>query len=148
MSNLSLMSNLSSPPLSSSSRSWNQSRDVSRSQRDRGRNLSLCNMMGKLSLMSNLSSPPLGSSSRSRHQSRDVSRSQRGSSLSLPSLSYGHMMDITVGKVGTWESLGESSMVDITEGIVSTWQLSRCSYRSLGSTSRGQTLLVDLVVGG
>merc|ERR1712088_768269 len=79
--------------------------------------------------MSNLSSPPLSSSSRSRNQSRNVSWSQRSCSLSLPSLSYGHMMDITEGKV-------------------STWQLSRCSYRSLGSTSRGQTLLVDLVVGG
>merc|ERR1739846_180544 len=146
MSKLSLMSNLSSPPLGSSSRSRNQSRNVSWSQRSCS--LSLGNMMSKLSLMDELSSPPLGSSSRSRNQSRNVSRSQRSSSLSLPSLSYGHMMDITVGKVGTWESLGESSMVDITEGIVGTWQLSRCSYRSLGSTSRGQTLLVDLVVGG
>ena len=99
-------------------------------------------------MVSNKSSPPLSSSRRSRHQSWDVSRSHRGSSLSLPSLSYGDMMDITVGKVCTWESLGQSSMVDITEGIVGTWQLSRCSYRSLGSTSRGQTLLVDLVVGG
>merc|ERR1712072_603228 len=117
MSKLSPVDKLSSPPLGSSSRSRNQSRDVSRSQRSSS--LSLCNMMGKLSLVDKLSSPPLGSSSRSRNQSRDVSRSHRGSSLSLPPLSYG-------------------DMVDITEGIVGTRQLSRCGYRSLRSPSRSQ----------
>ena len=59
------------------------------------------------------------------------------------------MVDITVGKVGTGKSLGQSNMVDITEGIVGTGQLGRCCYRSLRSSSRGlQTLLVDLVIGG
>merc|ERR1712158_95839 len=101
MSKLSPMDKLSSPPLSSSSRSWDQSWDVSRSERDSSRSFSLCNMVGKLSLVDKLSSPPLSSSSRSWNQSRDVSRSQRDSSLSLPSLSYGDMMDITVGKVCT-----------------------------------------------
>merc|ERR1719264_323915 len=96
--------------------------------------------------MDQLSSPPLSSSSRSWNQSRNVSRSHRVSSLSLASLSYGDMMDITVGKVGTWETLGESNMVDITEGIVGTGQFSRCSYRSLGSPSRGKTILVNLVI--
>ena len=105
-------------------------------------------MMGKLSLVDKLGSPPLGSSSRSRNQSWDVARSHRSSSLSLPSLSNGDMMNITVGKVGTGESLGKSNMVDITEGIVGTGQLGRCCQWSLGSSSRGETLHVDLVIGG
>ena len=104
--------------------------------------------MGKLSLMSYDSSPPLSSSSRSWNQSWDIARSHRGSSLSLPSLSNGDMMNITVGKVGTGESLSKSNMVDITEGIVGTGQLGRCCQWSLGSSSRGETLLVDLVIGG
>ena len=58
------------------------------------------------------------------------------------------MMNITVGKVGTGESLSKSNMVDITEGIVGTGQLGRCCQWSLGSSSRGETLLVDLVIGG
>merc|ERR1712172_318651 len=99
MSKLSLVDELGSPPLGSSSRSWNQSWDVSRSQRSCS--LSLGNMMSKLSLVDELGSPPLGSSSRSWNQSWDVSRSQRSCSLSLPSLSYGDMVDITVGKVCT-----------------------------------------------
>jgi len=57
------------------------------------------------------------------------------------------MMDITVGKVCAWKSLGQSNMVDITERIVGTGQLSRCSHRSLRTASRSQTILVNLVIG-
>merc|ERR1711915_534309 len=110
MSKLSLVDELSSPPLSGSLRSRNQSRDVSRSQMNSSRGFSLSLMMSKLSLMDELSSPPLSSSLRSRNKSRDVSRSYRCGSLSLSSLSIGNMMEITVGKVRTWESLGQTNM--------------------------------------
>merc|ERR1711915_357893 len=147
MSKLSLMDELSSPPLSSSLRSRNKSRDVSRSQMNSSRGFSLSLMMSKLSLMDELSSPPLSGSLRSRNKSRDVSRSYRCGSLSLSSLSIGNMMEITVGKVRTWESLGQSNMVDITERIVGTGQLSGCCHRSLRTSSRSQTILVNLVIG-
>ena len=126
MSKLSLVDELSSPPLSSSSRSRDESWDVSRGQRNSSGGIPLGLMMSKLSLMDELSSPPLSGSFRSRHKSRDVSRSQRNSSwcFSLSPLSNGHMMHITVGEVGTGNSLSESSMVDITEGIVGTGELS------------------------
>merc|ERR1711953_707598 len=112
MSKLSLMDELSSPPLSGSLRSRNQSRDVSRSYRCGS--LSLRDVMSKLSLVDELSSPPLSGSLRSRNKSRDVSRSYRCGSLSLSDvMSTGNMMETTVGKVRTWESLGQSSMVDV-----------------------------------
>merc|ERR1719350_329546 len=120
MSKLSLVDELSSPPLSGSSRSRNKSGDVSRSQRNSSGGLPLGDMMSKLFLVDELSSPPLSGSSRSRDKSGDVSRSQRNSSwcFSLSPLSYGHMMNITVGEVSTGNSLSESNMVEITEGIV------------------------------
>ena len=62
MSKLSLVDELSSPPLSSSSRSRDKSGDVSRSQGDSSRGFPL-DMMSKLSLVNELSSPPLSSSS-------------------------------------------------------------------------------------
>merc|ERR1712156_166007 len=116
------MNKLSSPPLSSSSRSRDKSGDVSRSYWSSS--LSLALMMSKLTLMNKLSSPPLSSSSRSRDKTGDVSRSDGSSSLSLTPLSYGHMVDITVGEVGTGKTLAESNMVDIAEGIVCTGQFS------------------------
>merc|ERR1719232_304439 len=127
MSKLSLVDELSSPPMSGSRRSRDKSGDVSRGQRNSSRGLPLGDMsMSKLSLVDELSSPPLSSSRRSRDKSGDVSRSERNSSwcFSLSPLSNGHMMHITVGEVGAGNSLSESSMVDITEGIVGTGELS------------------------
>ena len=86
MSKLSSVDELSSPPLSSSSRSRHKSRDVSRGHRDSCRCLSLADMMSKLSPVDELSSPPLSSSSRSRHKSGDVSRGQRYSSRAIKQL--------------------------------------------------------------
>merc|ERR1712184_216177 len=132
MSQLSLVDELSSPPLSSSSRSRDESRNVSRSQGDSSRGFPL-DMMSQLSLVDELSSPPLSSSSRSRDESGDVARSQGDSSRGLPlsdmmsklslvdelsspplsssrglplsPLSNGDMMHITVGEVGTRSSV-------------------------------------------
>merc|ERR1712026_620131 len=117
MGELSLVDELSSPPLSSSSRSRHKSGDVSRGHGDSSRCLSLADMMSELSPMDELSSPPLSSSSRSRHKSGDVSRGHRDSSgcLSFSSLSNCHMIDITVWEIGTWETLCGSSMIDITK---------------------------------
>merc|ERR1711973_973144 len=112
MSKLTLMNKLSIPPSSSSSRSRDKSGNVSRSQRNSS--LSLASMMSKLTSMNIESIPPLSSSKRSRDKSGDGSRSQRNSS-SLTPLSYGHMVGITVGKVGTGKTLAESNMVDIAE---------------------------------
>ena len=60
------------------------------------------------------------------------------------------MMHITVGEVGTRNTLSESSMVDITEGIVVAGELSRGLDRGLGGSGRGldEAGLVDLVIGG
>ena len=145
MSKLSLVDELSGPPLSSSSRSRDKSGDVSRSQWNSS--LSLASVMSKLTSMNIESIPPLSSSKRSRDKSRDVSRGHWISSLSLTPLSYGHMVDITVGEVGTGKTLAESNMVDIAEGVVVTGQFSGCCDRSLRSTSRSEAVLVDLVVG-
>merc|ERR1712027_305662 len=112
MSKLSSVDQLSSPPLSSSSRSWDKSRDVSWSNGISS--LSLSDMMSKLSSVDQLSSPPLSSSSRSRNKSGDVSWGNGISSLSLSTLSNGNMVNITVGEVGTWQTLSYSSMIHIT----------------------------------
>merc|ERR1739836_176845 len=150
MSKLSSVDELSSPPLSSSSRSRHKSRDVSRGHRDSCRCLSLADMMSKLSPMDELSSPPLSSSSRSRHKSRDVSRGHGDSSrcLSFSSLSNGHMMDITVWEIGTWETLCSSSMIDITKWVVGTWKFRRGLHWGLGSScwSLDEGCLVDPII--
>merc|ERR1712141_722944 len=144
MGKLTLMNELSSPPLSSSSRSRNKARDVARGYWSSC--LSLRDMMSKLTLMDKLSSPPLSSSSRARNKARDVARGYWGSCLSLSSLMYCHMVDIAVGEVCTGKALTESDMVDVTERIVLTRQSRRCGDWSLGAASRGQTVLVYLVV--
>ena len=146
MSKLSPVDELSSPPLSSSSRSRDKAGDVSRGHRSSS--LSLRNMMSKLSLVNKLSSPPLSSSSRSRDKARDVSRGHRSSSLSLSSLSNSHMMHITVWEVRTWKSLSEGDMVYITERIVCTGELSGGLYWDLRGSGGGldEAGLVDLVI--
>ena len=60
------------------------------------------------------------------------------------------MMHITVGEVGTRNTLRESNMVDITEGIVVAGELSRCLDWGLRGSGRGldEAGLVDLVIGG
>jgi len=85
MSQLSLVSNLSSPPLSSSSWSWDKSGNISWGHWSSS--LSLSNMMSQLSLMSNLSSPPLSSCSGSWNKTGNISWGYWSSSLSLS-----HMM--------------------------------------------------------
>merc|ERR1712110_1110188 len=144
VSQLTLMYKLSSPPLSSSSRARNKARDVTRSHWSSC--LSLRNMVSQLTLVDKLSSPPLGSSSRPRNKTRDVARGYWSSCLSLSSLMYCHMVDIAVGEVCTGKALTESDMVDVTEWIVVTGQSRRCADWSLGAASRGQTVLVYLVV--
>merc|ERR1711899_420734 len=144
MGKLTLMDKLSSPPLGSSSRPRNKTRDVARSHWSSC--LSLSDMVSKLTLMNKLSSPPLSSSSRSRNKTRDVARGYWSSCLSLASLMYCHMVDIAVGEVCTGKALTESDMVDVTEWIVLTGQSRRCADWSLGAASRGQTVLVYLVV--
>merc|ERR1712066_944209 len=171
MSKLSLVNKLSSPPLSSSSRSRDKAGDVSRGHRSSS--LSFRNMMSKLSLVDELSSPPLSSSSRSRDKAGDVSRSNRSSSLSLRNmmsklslvnklsspplsssslslspLSNSHMMHITVWEVRTWKSLSEGDMVYITERIVCTGELSGGLYWDLRGSGGGldEAGLVDLVI--
>merc|ERR1712156_815563 len=81
VSKLALVDELSSPPLSSSSRARNKTRDVTRGYW--GSCLSLRNMVSQLTLMDKLSSPPLSSSSRARNKTRDVTRGYWGSCLSL-----------------------------------------------------------------
>merc|ERR1711988_2068258 len=81
MSKLTSMNIESIPPLSSSKRSRDKSRDVSRSHWISSLSL---DMRSKLTLMSDHSSPP--SSSSTRDKSGDVSRSQWNSSLSLASV--------------------------------------------------------------
>merc|ERR1711936_657713 len=125
VSQLTLMNKLSSPPLSSSSRARNKTREVARSHWSSC--LSLRDMVSQLTLVDKLSSPPLGSSSRARNKARDVTRSYWGSCLSLASLMYCHMVDIAVGEVLTGQSR-------------------RCADWSPGAASRGHTVLVYLVV--
>ena len=107
-------------------------------------------MMSKLSPVDELSSPPLSSSSRSRHKSGDVSRGHGNSSrcLSFSSLSNGHMMDITVWEIGTWETLCSSSMIDITKWVVRTWEFCRGLHWGLGSScwSLDEGRLVDPII--
>merc|ERR1711936_40025 len=136
MSKLTLMDELSSPPLSSSSRARNKARDVTRGYWSSC--LSLRDMVSQLTLMDKLSSPPLGSSRRARNKSRDVARGYWGSCLSLSSLMYCHMVDIAVGEVCTGKALTKSDMVDVTEWIVLTRQSRRCGDWSLGAASTGQ----------
>merc|ERR1712117_16788 len=113
MSKLSLVDQLGSPPLSSSSRTRDKSGDVSWGNRISS--LSLSNMMSKLSLVDQLGSPPLSSSSRTWDKSGDVSWSNGIGCLSFSTLSNGNMVHITVWEVGTWQTLSSSSMVHITE---------------------------------
>merc|ERR1719400_1031730 len=79
VSKLTLVGDLSSPPLGSSSRSRDKSGNVSRS--DDTINLPFANMVGKLTLVGDLGSPPLSSSSRPRDKSRNVSRGDGKSRL-------------------------------------------------------------------
>merc|ERR1711962_1221767 len=79
VSKLATVSNLCSPPLSSSSGARNKSGDVSRGQRDSS--LPLTNMVGKSTSMGNLCSPPGSSSRGSRDMSGDVARNCWDSSL-------------------------------------------------------------------
>merc|ERR1711884_1006594 len=155
------MNKLSIPPLSSSKRSRDKSRDVSRSHWISSLSL---DMMSKLTLVSDHSSPPSSSSSRSRDKSGDVSRSQWNSSLSLASV-MSKLTSMNIESIpplssskrsrdksrdvsrGHWISssltpLSYGHMVDIAEGVVVTGQFSRCCDRSLRSTSRSEAVLV------
>merc|ERR1712109_357446 len=156
------MDKLSSPPLSSSNRARNKARNVARSYWGSCLPLSslmychmvdidtwclsLRDMVSQLTLMNKLSSPPLSSSRRARNKARDVTRGYWGSCLSLASLMYCHMMNIAVGEVCTGKALTESDMVDVAEWIILTGQSRRCADWSLGASSRGETVLVYLVV--
>merc|ERR1711962_1316582 len=79
VSKLTTVSDLCSPPGSSSRRSRDKSRDVTRGHRDSS--LPLTNMVSKSTSMGNLCSPPGSSSRGARDKSGDVSRNCWDSSL-------------------------------------------------------------------